>query len=1198
METNGEMKRRIMAIITVSLLLAGGMVLMSSDDGESRMSDEFDEFGYGYIDNTDPSPKTDYNWYDASGGTAIEQYMSTSSYTSYFVDLPWSFKFYGEDFTSVEVHSKGYISFSDQPTESGYYSNYDIPTSDGPDHLAAVFWSYPYIDKNSYGEIYYDEAPSGDFVCIEWYQTYTDLTFEVLLYRTGLIKMQYQDADSTSSSYDKGSRAHVGLENRDGSAGIAYSSYSDSNLFSGLAILFSSVKLSYDNVRLMNGDGEEENICYAEHKFYEFRVDVTDTAGREDISYVNFYFGDPSRKVGVKFETFAGGAEFTYLSGSSQYLELDENQTQVYNPLNQTSIEVILQIKFKFAIPDTGMVPLTFYGSGASALPSEYMMEDMFYLENEVKLGGEFQIIGHNDRLIENGGFTMENESVEFTGVMLLYNNTYGGIYPPNSSFTFSAMDEVGDIILDTNASGRNMSIRFNMPKDSVTKEFTVRLDMIPGSKFLDNFDLVILIVDKAKPPAPLTVQIHADSFKDQNMESDNDNVVYVTWSRVIDIGSGVVRYRIWDKYDPLNLDKAPYVDSETNQYVWNGTQHGELNIYVWAEDEVGHHGDVKIAKILIDKKYPTWDSDSFRPIKGDWINSLTPTIAMNAYDEGAGVQGESIEYSISTNGTNDFEEWISAEIYEDKSDMEVKVTPRFVEGTKNWIRFRMRDVAGNGYILSDNFSLKIDVTEVKFKDMFPTQEVWHNLNVVNSREIEIYLSDQTSGVDTAQIYYRISIEENEEGDLKWETGIQETGGWVKYSVRPNDRIDDNNLVRFHIPFDGFLEGENNIIQFRTKDIAGNGEDDGWTESEQYVVKVNTKPEANIESPEEGQVFGVNERITFDASGSFDVDIDRNNLKYEWKEGNATLGRGKVLENQRFTIQGRHTITLYVGDSAHRYDPLTGVDTRAMMMVNITIFEPVISWDEDSDGDGMVDGYEVEHQLDMNDIKDAQEDPDRDGYTNLEEYLGIDKVPPKGKDDPNDDGTDPWKIDEYPRDPEFKQGDKPVNEAPFDLFWFVIVLLVAILIGAIIVIWGYLKMNRDESKEKQQEAEEDAMLVTPQLDIPTMPQMPDTSIPTLPTAEGQYDQASALPPAQAEGQQPPAYGEGQPQAAEPQPLEGEQPMQQDYYQQQPMQQPQPAQPMEGQEPTQQAYQEQQPPQQSNPQYEDQQQYQQNPPYQG
>jgi hypothetical protein len=52
----------------------------------------------------------------------------------------------------------------------------------------------------------------------------------------------------------------------------------------------------------------------------------------------------------------------------------------------------------------------------------------------------------------------------------------------------------------------------------------------------------------------------------------------------------------------------------------------------------------------------------------------------------------------------------------------------------------------------------------------------------------------------------------------------------------------------------------------------------------------------------------------------------------------------------------------------------------------------------DSDHDGMSDEWEIRHGLNPNDPSDGKADPDRDGYTNLEEYLN---------------GTDPKQFIDY-----------------------------------------------------------------------------------------------------------------------------------------------------------------------------------------
>jgi hypothetical protein len=50
----------------------------------------------------------------------------------------------------------------------------------------------------------------------------------------------------------------------------------------------------------------------------------------------------------------------------------------------------------------------------------------------------------------------------------------------------------------------------------------------------------------------------------------------------------------------------------------------------------------------------------------------------------------------------------------------------------------------------------------------------------------------------------------------------------------------------------------------------------------------------------------------------------------------------------------------------------------------------------DSDHDGMPDEWEIKHSLNPRDASDANADNDRDGYTNIEEFLN---------------GTDPTKPD-------------------------------------------------------------------------------------------------------------------------------------------------------------------------------------------
>ena len=95
--------------------------------------------------------------------------------------------------------------------------------------------------------------------------------------------------------------------------------------------------------------------------------------------------------------------------------------------------------------------------------------------------------------------------------------------------------------------------------------------------------------------------------------------------------------------------------------------------------------------------------------------------------------------------------------------------------------------------------------------------------------------------------------------------------------------------------------------------------------------------------------------------------------------------------------------------------------------------------DTDDDNDGMPDWWELEHSLDPLYLGDAMEDPDNDGFSNLNEYLG---------------NTDPLNANEVPFNPLPTTKDDETDWEQFLVFLFfviIIVMIISILIGIYIV---------------------------------------------------------------------------------------------------------------------------------------------------
>ena len=1138
MKSSGVGKGSIAAVLLVATLVLAGLIalLVPSAKIDAMLAEESDAFGYIWQDNKDPDPKVEYNWIDAkTNGNEIMEITTTSGMTSVTNrSLPFTFSYYGMDYDTIWITARGYLTFNQITTTSTSYGS-NLPNGDGHDTIVAVIWNSffnYYTAGGTYGGIHYYEDPAGDFVCIEWNRNSGTQTAEIILYKSGLIKMQWKEL---GTSYPTGLYTVVGIENEDGSDGQCYSLYSNEGLQAGLALEFSTEIASIEALELFDGDGDDGHICYAEHRTYEFRTSVSSGEGWSDIVHVKVLFGPVSQGLGAEFRIVGGLPDFNLLPGSGQYMDLESIDVSA-NPDNLDQVNVSVNIMFLFPIPLNGNISVSVWARGRYALPMMHTFEDVLYLENMAVIAGDFEIIGNRDRAIKPGEYTMENESVTFTGLMLQYEHHTEGIYPPNSSFTFMMRDELNELFIDVNSSGRAFNFNINMPMEAIRKVFTFILEGIPLSNVNGTLPEAALNVDNTPPSAPTTMTIRADSWSDTQTLVDNDDVLYVTWSTASDIGSGVARYRIYTSY-VTDDDSIPSTDAKTTRFIWEGTTVGEFTLLVWAEDEVGHAGTPIRRTIIIDKDPPVFSE--FNILPNQWIKTLTPDcriIAKDAITEGVTmVSGESVEYSISTAGLENFQEWISADVLEDALEMNIQVKPQFEEGIDNWLRFRAKDIAGNGFVQSENFRVWIDVTPVVIRDVFPTQNVWHDLKVIETREIEAFLFDETSGVDTGNIYYRVSTSKDEEGAPIWDTGIAQEGNWIKYNVRPADRLDGDNLVRVHFKFTGFKEGPDNTIQFRMNDRAGNGRTDGWTLSTLYSVWINTRPVAMIRSPVDNQQFMIDELFTLDGSDSYDIDQDRNNLKFEWYEGTRLLGTGMILDNVRLSILGFHVITLYVSDPVHRLDEETGEDSRTNTTVRIEIIQTVFSKDVDSDGDGMDDYWEDFYGLDPFDPSDAHLDYDMDGFTNLQEYRGSDGLGPWREGTTSTNPRDPL---DYPRNFEQVKGD-PIDP-PFSLIIFLIVIVVAVLIAALIVVVGYIRMNSTQDREKREEAEEEAMLVTPQLDIPTMPVMPmiDTSVPTLPApAEG--EEKEALPPAPEEGATVPSEEAPQP---IPMAMEGEVPM--------------------------------------------------------
>ncbi len=191
-----------------------------------------DSIGYYWSDNTRES-SISYTWLDISSkGTSL----TLGSDGSEAVALPFEFSFYGETYEEVFVAANGFLSFDSDLGSLGGYENQDIPNTEAANNVIAAFWhdlepaegtGVYYYAGDDYAVIAYDAVPV--------YNQDDSASFEIILYATGDIKIQYKDVTSSTALEN----CTVGLENADGTTGLPIA-YNEAFLSDELAIYITS----------------------------------------------------------------------------------------------------------------------------------------------------------------------------------------------------------------------------------------------------------------------------------------------------------------------------------------------------------------------------------------------------------------------------------------------------------------------------------------------------------------------------------------------------------------------------------------------------------------------------------------------------------------------------------------------------------------------------------------------------------------------------------------------------------------------------------------------------------------------------------------------------------------------------------------------------------------------------------------------
>lgn len=279
----------------------------------------------------------------------------------------------------------------------------------------------------------------------------------------------------------------------------------------------------------------------------------------------------------------------------------------------------------------------------------------------------------------------------------------------------------------------------------------------------------------------------------------------------------------------------------------------------------------------------------------------------------------------------------------------------------------------------------------------------------------------------------------------------------------------DGSIAKFSWDFgDGSTSAEANpTYQYKTSGtytvLLTVQDDDDLTSNafKKEITLFNLPPIAIAESSVTSGKVG--EKITFDASKSYD--LDGKIIEYIWDFGDGNQAIGQSVQYS-FDKEGTYTVMLAVIDD---------LDNIASINLDLKIIEVFIdsdgdgisdNKDPDDDNDGMPDIWEQRYGLKLTDPADAQMDPDNDFLTNFNEYLH--STDPANPDtdgegildgveinnyltsatnpDTDNDGYDD-KIDAYPLDPSRHEKESVPTGSNIHIFIILIVVLLIIILA-------------------------------------------------------------------------------------------------------------------------------------------------------
>ena len=742
-----------------------------------------------------------YNWIDITTGTKVQ----LEDDDTVQVNMGMNFEFYDTVFSSCYIGSNGVLSFTMGIAE---WINPDFPT-DFHEYVIAPLWDD--LDPGMFGggDIFYNTLNNPtrfvvSYINVPHFGNMLGYTFQAVLFAaSGVIQYNYQtlgNDDGPTVGLNLGDNVHF---NRP-----FYNQYPGTP---SSIKFFLTIPPVPDDIGV-RGAGGDERICYAEHRSYTISANLTTYEGLDDISdfRIKMDYNDTNITLG-----FNGTFNAFYEDDDPmEHVRLLDDSS--YSNDGDTRWQLDFSVIFNFSFPHEEVVDCMAISTGKCGITMYHWFPGLFRVENDLEFQGAAALTGIYQGALSENDWVRGGENISISGLSVSYQNA-PHIIPYMDHFDVKVADRTGNMWWHHGNISHDTFLNVTAQNHTdMGERFEINIENIPGVGECVSKILFPVKVDGDAPSAPSKLVCHAEDFKDRENEYTNLTTTFVTWDEVVDPASGLKGYYI----SPLNnsgTDNGTFT-TDTEAEVPELPE-GLADIYVWSVDNVGNSGEAARSGIFVDLTPPVFTN--LTPIDGAWHNHIDVEFSVEINDlGGSGVDGSKISYSISFEGPDRFEIWVPF-WHGSSADLIVpSVTYDFPEGENNYVKWRARDMTGNGFVESPAVNIKIDTILVEFDEAMSTYREWYDDHLITTK---INVSDRGSGVDLESLEFSLSISEGENFDP-----------WTKIA---SENITDMGDGKYEISVTmRYEEGDHNYIRFRGTDIVGNP----MARTDKFNLKVDT----------------------------------------------------------------------------------------------------------------------------------------------------------------------------------------------------------------------------------------------------------------------------------------------------------------------------------------------------------------------